>query len=374
VPKGELVWLEMSRLLFGEAAAVAAYCLVARTIAIICCKVLLLPTDHYIDDFVGIYRLTDDTAVSDLKEFVVLVLKMHFKDSKFKWGQTLVYIGLQVRLARDSIRFSLHANRRWKYIFLLRRYCESNLLYRPEAEELAGRLMWACTSLYGRCGRAYIGPIYRRGKNREAQPFLNGALRRALEWWQTLFRLPEHTLTRTVPTAPRLPSPPAVSYTDASTAYGLGGVLYVLRDRVAFFWRTPVPKGDLIAFLEVEAAAVGDAVFGPLLLGMGIRDEVTFVDNNVSLPWITSGCSFKPEVDEILSGLWLNLATRGTFKWWERVSSGSNPSDEPSRGLVPVCPRGWRLHEMLQVGRWDVIGDGNGVMRVSTPLQEHVVP
>jgi hypothetical protein len=56
------------------------------------------------------------------------------------------------------------------------------------------------------------------------------------------------------------------------------------------------------------------------------------------------------------------------------VSSGSNPSDEPSRGLVPVCPRGWRLHEMLQVRRWDVLTDGHGDMRPLPPLQEHVVP
>jgi hypothetical protein len=83
---------------------------------------------------------------------------------------------------------------------MLQCYCEGNLLYRLQAEELAGRLMWACTSLYGRCGRAYIGPIIRRGKNMEAQPFLNRAPRRAVQWWLSLFKLPEHTLARSIPT------------------------------------------------------------------------------------------------------------------------------------------------------------------------------
>jgi hypothetical protein len=118
----------------------------------------------------------------------------------------------------------------------------------------------------------------------------------------------------------------------------LGWGLYVLKDRVAFFWRTPVPKGDQIAFLEVEAAAVGDAVFGPLLLDKEIRDEFTFVDNNVSLLWITSGCSCKPEVDVILAGLWLNLATRGGFKWWEWFPVGPTPAMSLA-GAWSLCVR-----------------------------------
>ena len=60
---------------------------------------------------------------------------------------------------------------------------------------------------------------------------------------------------------------------------------------LAFFFRTQVPMGDLIDSLEVEAAAVADAVFAPIKMAHDIKDELTFVDNAVSLPWITSGCS-----------------------------------------------------------------------------------
>ena len=72
----------------------------------------------------------------------------------------------------------------------------------------------------------------------------------------------------------------------------------------------------------------------------------------MSLSWITSGCSNRPAVDAILAGLWLNLAVVGGFKWWERVSNGSNLADKPSRGLVPDCPREWQLWELEGVGRW----------------------
>ena len=57
-------------------------------------------------------------------------------------------------------------------------------------------------------------------------------------------------------------------------------------------------------------------------------------------------------VDPMVSALWLYMAVRGGFKWFERVSSASNLADKPSRGLVPDCPCGWRLQEMSGVLRW----------------------
>ena len=48
---GTVVYLEFSRLLFGEAGAVAGYCCPARTVAVAITRVLLVPADHYVDDF-----------------------------------------------------------------------------------------------------------------------------------------------------------------------------------------------------------------------------------------------------------------------------------------------------------------------------------
>ena len=58
--------------------AVGAYFLVARTIAVACCKVLGLLTDHYFDGFFGILKPLDRLAVPDLVEFVLQILKVHF--------------------------------------------------------------------------------------------------------------------------------------------------------------------------------------------------------------------------------------------------------------------------------------------------------
>ena len=91
---------------------------------------------------------------------------------------------------------------------------------------------------------------------------------------------------------------------------------------------------------------------------------MAFVDGNVALSWVTRGCSnCDAGVDKLLAGMWANLACRGGFKWWERVSSGSNLADRPSKGLVPECPRGWHMWEMVSVQRWDPDMDGVGPPR-----------
>ena len=40
---------------------------------------------------------------------------------------------------------------------------------------------------------------------------------------------------------------------------------------------------------------------------------------------------------------WRPPALRQGLKWWERVSSGSNVADLPSRGRAPECPWDWNL-------------------------------
>ena len=54
------------------------------------------------------------------------------------------------------------------------------------------------------------------------------------------------------------------------------------------------------------------------------------------------------DVDPLLEELWLGLARRKALKWWERVSSGSNLADLPSRGHPPVLPSAWSLTEKVR--------------------------
>ena len=156
-----------------------------------------------------------------------------------------------------------------------------------------------------------------------------------------------------MPAAPkRGPLPPALTYTDASMDYGLGGFLLLPQDRHSFFFRTPA-RGQPIDFLGVEAAVVADAVFGPKLQQLGYHEGISFVDNKVSLAWITDGCAFCDNVDPLIEDMWFGLACRQAIKWWEQVLSTSNVADLPSRGQPPVLSSGWDLRETQGVRRWE---------------------
>lgn len=74
--------------------------------------------------------------------------------------------------------------------------------------------------------------------------------------------------------------------------------------------------------------------FAPISIARGYTEEITFVDNNASLSWLSHGWAFWTDVDPVLEALWYRLACRGACEWWERVASTSNLADLPSRGQV----------------------------------------
>ena len=65
---------------------------------------------------------------------------------------------------------------------------------------------------------------------------------------------------------------------------------------------------------------MADAVCGPMLQQAGYHEEVGFVDNNMSLAWITDGCTFRDDVDPLIKDMWYCLACRQAYKWWDVVA------------------------------------------------------
>ena len=202
VPAGHVVYPEAWRLLFGEAGAVPGYCLPARTVAAVIAKVLLLPLGHYIDDFMAALLAENTTAIGDLWEFSVDILKFVLQRKKFNFGDRLLYLWMEIRFSHDGILFVISENRCKKYVEILRRYLDRNQLLRPGASQLARRLNWACNALFGRCGRAFLSPIPARAVHREACPELNKDLVNALKWWKRWLSAPRGDLSRFILAAP----------------------------------------------------------------------------------------------------------------------------------------------------------------------------
>ena len=124
-----------------------------------------------------------------------------------------------------------------------------------------------------------------------AQPrsWINKGIRKTLVWWLRFLAFPATALVRTVPIEPPPAAPPALLYSDASSSYGLGGVLYLPATCEAYFFRvrlplTPREFQEHIDVLETEAAAVGEATFTPIFRARAIVSGAIFVDNNVALP------------------------------------------------------------------------------------------
>ena len=162
VPASRIVYFEPWRLLFGEAGAVPGYGLPAGTITAIVTKVLRLLRGNDIDDFIAALLAEVSTAVDDLWEFLVDVPCFRLQRANFKQGTSLLYLGTELRLSRDGILFVIRENRRKKYVELLQRYLKRGVLLQPRASKLAGRLNWACNTMFGRCGRAFLSPILAR--------------------------------------------------------------------------------------------------------------------------------------------------------------------------------------------------------------------
>ena len=243
VPAGEVVYLEMHRLLFGEAGDVVAYCCVARTAAVVIAKVLGLPAGHYIDDF----WLIDRSLPDDLGKFVKEILGFELHNDKFAHGMQLLFLSMQLLLSPEGVSFCRSDYWRQKYVELLQQYLtdgRQGCFPQAQAAKIVGRLSWSCNALFGRSGRPLLAPILRRAMSPEAWPQLKRALRRALQWWCRWLQAPARDLTRLVPATPRRPSLPAISYTNASTDFGLGVVLFLPVEGIALFFRTRLDAGE----------------------------------------------------------------------------------------------------------------------------------
>ena len=169
-----------------------------------------------------------------------------------------------------------------------------------------------------------------------------------MQWWRSWLLAPPEQLTRHISAWPRQDAlPPCLVYSDASSVFGLGGVLLLPASREAFFFRVRVRQQERIEFLETEAAYAAKVAFSVLADPRGYTEQVAFVDSNVALSWIVTGhARDNAAVEPILDALWLRLASRQAQVWWERVASVGNLADLPSRGYPPLLPSTWSVAEV----------------------------
>lgn len=330
--RNELVFVEMLKLMFGEAASVLHYNCVARILTIIVCRVLLVPIDHYYDDLYGVAKSEDPTVILDVLIFLAVILRSRFNNEKLQYGKKVLYCGVEITLSREEICFQLSWNRIQKCIWYIEHHLSTNKMSPADASSLYGKLGWSSCSLFGRVGRAMLNPIGTRRDAKQPAWYIGNNLRECLRWWKKLLLDMQEGNNRGQSVRRRIVvmrdsrDRPIIVYTDACE-FALGAVV-LWPDGTVYYFSVPVEDPENIALLECEAACLVHHIFSQWFADQEI---LQFCDNNIACAIIVNGSGHVDGINEYVHALWSCLARGRAFVWFERVCSDSNIGDWPSR-------------------------------------------
>ena len=124
-----------------------------------------------------------------------------------------------------------------------------------------------------------------------------------------------------------------------------------------FFVDTEIIKTDLLDLLALggtKKQIVGQSELLPCVAARIVwekrtrnRPTIHFVDNDAARFAMIKGSSPTPDSAWLTGRFWEEEARSGSFTWFERVASPSNPSDGPSRGVPPpaiLTEEGMTIH------------------------------
>lgn len=217
-PSGATLWCHTA-LCFGAAASVWALNRCADSLQYLARKILWAPVHHFVDDFGAVESTT--CAMSGFQSFQLLFgnLGLKMKEKKAcepKADQKL--LGVIVAIEDHQVSLRVCPDRLSKLQTQIEKVLRENSLSPPEAQRLAGKLVFLQTTSFGNCGRALTHPIYARahglGMDMDHEK-LNYPLRSALI---TLQKLLVDMKPRVVPF--QHASFKVVLYTDAFFAVG----------------------------------------------------------------------------------------------------------------------------------------------------------
>ena len=209
-----------------------------------------------------------------------------------------------------------------------------------DAEKLAGRLNFAGSSVYGKCGRDYLRALYRRQHERTTD--INPALQEALEWWVDFLR--SENLHRIVPMT-NDSTPPVLVYTDAEGKGGIGASIYDHLGNLLLWSASTIPPSydDLLQprQTQINGYEILAAVWGAHIAHRHFpsRPMRLFIDNSAAENILRSGSSRSTDLSRLAGGFWIWTAVNDIVTYIHRVPSKSNPADGPSRGGRPPGAR-----------------------------------
>jgi len=324
---------------FGAVSSVYCYNRISFALAFLARKLFCIPLQVYFDDAWGIESAA--TAQSAFEAFGVLNTAFGFaiKFSK-DWlpGPRVPILGVELDVEHALVLLCITDSRARKIGMLLQSVLHNSQLSSTQAASLAGKLGFACTSAFGRLGRAVIKPI----RDRQYSPGESGLpmpLRRALAWF---LRVMPSLPPRQVRVDGQRGRPMSVLYTDGAGDGCISAVLFKhARAEAPRFTAIKLPQRLLAALqprknqigpIEGLAVVLALRTFGADVAG---HDVILFIDNTDSQGVLGKGFGGKVDVSLIAGDVWERAARADISLFVARVRSNINIADGPSRPDEP---------------------------------------
>ena len=340
--RGEL--FQCRALPFGAVRSVHSFLRLARALWFIGVVGGKLAWSSFFDDFLvasrpSLTKNTEDTVVS-----IFRLLGWEFAESGSKcvpFDFSTEVLGVRIDSSRSSQGTILVTNTESRVSELsadLQAVVSSRVVKRTDAQRLRGRMQFADSQLFGRCGKKCIKALgcVADGKTK----FLNESQKLNLQLFRELLtQSPPRQLVHDANQCTLLFSDACYEPDSPSLICGVGAVAISNQLGMQFFSLSldenqreklgALKKKQIIFEAETIAAVLSFAVWAE-----NFRHHrcILFVDNEGTKHSLISGVSensFVQSAAEIFASIEVEM---NTFLWISRVASASNIADEPSRG------------------------------------------
>ena len=151
-------------LLFGSTAAVLHYNCLSRIIASLACRILLIPTLGYFDDFGFLVNAPDAAMTMAAFTELFTILGLSLKTAKSVVGTHNTFLGLSAHFPSPTnqmtLSLALSQDKANSWASIIDGIIKDGHLHHALLESLIGRLGFAQTAVFGRFARAMLKPLY----------------------------------------------------------------------------------------------------------------------------------------------------------------------------------------------------------------------
>jgi hypothetical protein len=354
---------------FGFTASVPNFSRLPVFLCTVARRLFASAVSSYVDDYMTPdLKCSNGSAQQALGTLHTCVgLSLELK-KRLKSAPVNVALGVEVDMSKAHsegvVQFQIPKVKTERVLACFEAHVEANRLTPGEASKVTGKLGWSLNGVFGRVGRAALGPVISRQHQTSPDYRITNLLRSSLGFFKELFRggLPQKV--RRVPIFPSDADPLVLLWTDASAvptlttellqtlragkeppstlraaSHGLGIVVVCPIHHPEGVWLDGTCPDELLLgfspehktlICQLEALIGVGAFFTYPELFRG-RKVVHFIDNYAALYSFVKGSSGSSDMAALAHVLHLQLAAIDCEVFWDWCPSGANIADLPSR-------------------------------------------